>query len=76
MKDFAITAFVAVLVTKGEISFGMMLSIQYIVGALNSPVNQFIQFLQEYQDSQLSLSRLQEIYRVDDEDNKNKENIS
>lgn len=76
VKDFAITAFVAVLVTKGEISFGMMLSIQYIVGALNSPVNQFIQFLQEYQDSQLSLSRLQEIYRVDDEDNKNKENIS
>jgi len=67
MKNAIITAQVAALVIKGNISLGMMLSIQYIIGQLNSPVDQLIGFLRQYQDAKLSLDRLQEIYTKDDE---------
>ena len=67
MKNAIITALVAALVIKGNITLGMMLSIQYIIGQLNSPVDQLIGFVRQYQDAKLSLDRLQEIYNRDDE---------
>ena len=67
MKNAVITALVAALVIKGNITLGMMLSIQYIIGQLNSPVDQLIGFVRKYQDAKLSLDRLQEIYTKDDE---------
>ncbi len=67
MKNAIITALVAALVIKGNITLGMMLSIQYIIGQLNSPVDQLIGFVRKYQDAKLSLDRLQEIYIKDDE---------
>lgn len=67
MKNAIITALVAALVIKGNITLGMMLSIQYIIGQLNSPVDQLIGFLRQYQDAKLSLDRLQDIYTKDDE---------
>ena len=67
MKNAVITALVAALVIKGDITLGMMLSIQYIIGQLNSPIDQLIGFVRQYQDAQLSLERLQEIYTKDDE---------
>ena len=67
LKNAIITAFVAALVIKGEITLGMMLAIQYIIGQLNSPVDQLINFARQYQDAKLSLDRLQEIYSKDDE---------
>lgn len=67
-KNFIITAFVASLVIKGEITLGMMLSIQYIIGQLNSPVDQIISFVRQFQDANLSLDRLQEIYRKENEE--------
>lgn len=67
MKNAIITALVAALVIKGNITLGMMLSIQYIIGQLNSPVDQLIGFVRQYQDAKLSLDRLQEIYTKDDE---------
>lgn len=67
LKNAIITALVAALVIEGEITLGMMLSIQYIIGQLNSPVDQLIGFARQYQDARLSLDRLQEIYQKDDE---------
>ena len=67
MKNAIITALVAALVIKGNITLGMMLSIQYIIGQLNSPVDQLIGFVRKYQDAKLSLDRLQDIYIKDDE---------
>lgn len=67
MKNTVITALVAALVIKGDITLGMMLSIQYIIGQLNSPVDQLITFVRQYQDAKLSLERLQEIYQKVDE---------
>lgn len=67
MKNAVITALVAALVVKGNITLGVMLSIQYIIGQLNSPIDQLISFMRQYQDAKLSLDRLQEIYAKDDE---------
>lgn len=67
-KNMVITALVASFVIKGQITLGMMLAIQYIIGQLNSPVDQLIGFFRQWQDAKLSLSRLQEIYSKDDEE--------
>lgn len=67
LKNAVVTAVVAALVIKGDITLGMMLAIQYIIGQLNSPVDQLIGFARQYQDARLSLDRLQEIYLKEDE---------
>jgi len=67
VKNIVITAFVATLVVKGELTLGMMISIQYIIGQLNSPVEQIISFLRQIQDAKLSFNRLQEIQEKENE---------
>ncbi len=49
-KNIVITELVASLVVKGEMTLGMMLSVQYIIGQLNSPVNDLIAFARDMQD--------------------------
>ena len=46
-----------------------MLAIQYIIGQLNSPIDQFIGFMQSYQDAKISLERLGEIHNRENEEN-------
>jgi ATP-binding cassette subfamily B protein len=48
----------------------MMLSVQYIIGQLNSPLLQLIDFIKQFQDAKISLERLGEIHDKDDEENK------
>jgi ATP-binding cassette subfamily B protein len=66
-KNLLITGIVATAVIKGELTLGAMLAIQYILGALNSPIQQFTGFIQEFQDAKISLERLNEIHREKDE---------
>ncbi|RYD96227.1 MAG: peptidase domain-containing ABC transporter [Sphingobacteriales bacterium] len=66
-KNLLVTAIVATAVIKGELSLGAMLAIQYILGALNNPVQQFTGFIQELQDAKISLERLNEIHAEEDE---------
>lgn len=54
-KNIFITVFAATAVINGQISLGAMLAIQYIVGQLNSPVEQLIQFIYSLQDVKISL---------------------
>lgn len=68
LKNIGISCLSALLVIKGEISLGMMLSIQYIIGQLNSPLTQIVGFIQALQDAQISLERLQEIHGKKDEE--------
>lgn len=42
-------------------TLGMMLSVQYIIGQLNSPIDQLITFIRDMQDARLSVNRLGEI---------------
>jgi ATP-binding cassette subfamily B protein len=68
VKNILITVLSAKLVIDGEITLGMMLAISYIVGQLNSPISQLINFIREVQDAKISLDRLSEIHNKDDEE--------
>jgi ATP-binding cassette, subfamily B, bacterial len=69
LKNIFISVIAAKLVVQGNISLGVMLSIAYIIGQLNSPILQLVDFLQSYQDTKLSLERINEIHHKQDEEN-------
>ncbi|NJB70332.1 ATP-binding cassette subfamily B protein [Saonia flava] len=75
LKNILITVLSAKLVIDGEITLGMMLAISYIVGQLNSPVSQLIEFIKEVQDAKISLERLSEIHNKEDEEDNNENKI-
>jgi len=68
LKNIFITFLSATAVVNGEITLGMMLSIQYIVGQLNAPLGNFISFIQLWQDAKISLERLWQVHSKEDED--------
>jgi len=69
MKDILVSFLSAKLVLSGNLTLGMMLSVQYIIGQLNSPLMQLIDFIRQYQDASISLERLAEIHDKEDEEN-------
>ncbi|WP_106791213.1 peptidase domain-containing ABC transporter [Aquimarina sp. Aq78] len=75
LKNILITVFSAKLVIDGDITLGMMLAITAIVGQLNAPISQLINFLRELQDAQISLERLGEIHNKEDEEHPGDEKI-
>jgi ATP-binding cassette, subfamily B, bacterial len=66
-RNILIAFLAARAVIHGEMTFGMMLATQYIVGQLNSPIGRLMEFIYSAQDARLSLERMQEIYRHRDE---------
>jgi ATP-binding cassette subfamily B protein len=68
VKNIFITVFAATAVINGEITLGAMLAVQYIVGQLNSPIDQLMSFLYSMQDVKISLDRINEIHQRPDED--------
>ncbi|MCZ4243533.1 peptidase domain-containing ABC transporter [Pedobacter punctiformis] len=67
LKNLLITFYCAKAVINGEITFGVMISTQFIIGMLNAPVVQFIQFIISFQFAKISFLRLNEIHQLDDE---------
>ena len=74
-KNIIITALVAKLVIDGQMTLGMMMAVQYIIGQLNGPVDQLITFTRETQDAKLSLERLSEVHDKEDEEGKDEQRI-
>lgn len=76
VKNIFITVIAAKSVVDGDMTLGMMLAVQYIIGQLNSPIDQLISFFNLTQDAKISLDRLGEIHlRKDEEDiNDSKQN--
>lgn len=70
-KNLLITAMSAMAVIDGNMSLGMMLSVQYIIGQLNAPVEQLMNYIYAMQDVNISLERINEIHSMDDEDDAN-----
>ncbi len=62
LKNILITFFCAKSVIDGQMTLGMMLSVQYIIGQLNVPISNFVGFMQSMQDAKISLGRLAEIH--------------
>ncbi len=70
IKNILITVFAATAVINGQITLGAMLAIQYIVGQLNSPIDQFMSFIYSLQDVKISLERINEIHEGKNEETK------
>lgn len=69
VKNILITVLAATAVIHGSMTLGMMLAVQYIIGQLNSPVEQLIQFIYSWQDVSISLDRMNEIHTETNEEN-------
>lgn len=67
LKNIGIIFLSAKLVIDGELTLGMMLSISAIVGGLDGPIFQLINFIREAQDAKIALERLGEIHDKQDE---------
>ncbi len=68
LKNIFISFLAAKQVIDGEISLGMMMAVQYIIGQLNTPISQLINLLHTAQDAKISLERMGEIHNKEDEE--------
>ena len=68
IKNILITVIAATSVINGGITLGTMLAIQYIIGQLNSPVEQIMSFIYSMQDVKISLTRINEIHNGKNEE--------
>lgn len=75
IKNIFITILSAKLVIDGQITLGMMMAISYIIGQLNAPIQQLINFIYVWQDAKIALERLSEIHEKNDEENNTEEKI-
>lgn len=67
-KNIFITFLSATAVIEGQMTLGTMLAVQYIIGQLNSPIEQLISLLQGWQNAKISMDRLNEIHTLEDEE--------
>jgi ATP-binding cassette subfamily B protein len=70
LTNLFITFYCAKSVINGTITFGVMISTQFIIGQLNGPVMQFISFIQAAQYAKVSFLRLNEIHQLEEEEEK------
>jgi len=75
-KSILITLLAAKAVVDGQMTLGMMLAVQYMVGQLNAPLQQFIGFIRSAQDAKISLERLSEIHHQPNEDEQQEQSFS
>ncbi len=68
LKNIIITITSATAVINGSLTIGMMLAVQYIIGQLNSPIEQLMKFIYSIQDVKISLERINEIHKKDNEE--------
>lgn len=68
LTNLFITFYCAKAVIRGEITFGVMISTQFIIGMLNGPIMQFISFIQSAQYAKISFLRLNEIHELEEEE--------
>jgi ATP-binding cassette subfamily B protein len=67
-KNILISVLAAQAVIKGEMSLGMMLAVQYIIGHMNAPLESLVQFMLAAQEAKISLERMNEIHQRPDEE--------
>lgn len=68
LKDILISFIAAMAVINGQMTLGMMLAVQYIIGQMNGPLNQMMGFIRSAQDARISLERLGEIHQQENEE--------
>ncbi len=68
LKNILIFYIAATAVVQNNMTLGTLLSISYIIGQTNGPLEQLINFIKAAQDAKLSMDRLQEIHQIEEED--------
>jgi len=68
LKNILVTFLSAYFVVNGNMTIGGLLSVSYIIGQMNSPINQLIEFIRSFQEAKLSISRLEEINDIHGEE--------
>ena len=68
IKNMGIVFFCAMAVIRGEITFGIMISTQFIIGMLSGPLIQFINFVISAQYAKISFLRINEIRLLESEE--------
>jgi len=68
VTNILITITSATAVLQGNMTLGMMLAVQYIIGQLNVPVSQLIGFSRMSQDAKMSIDRLAEVHNMEAEE--------
>ena len=76
VKNILITVLAATSVIGGNMTLGAMLAVQYIIGQLNSPVEQLMAFIYSLQDVRISLERINEIHSRDNEESADNQSTS
>lgn len=66
-KNIVITIVAAQSVIHGQMSLGMMLAVQYIIGQMNAPLESLVQFILAAEEAKISLERMNEIHQKADE---------
>jgi ATP-binding cassette subfamily B protein len=75
-KNILIIFVAADSVVRGDMTLGMLVAVQYIIGTLNSPIDQMITFFRSAQDAKISLERLGEIHQKEEEDKPEEPKVS
>lgn len=68
VKNVFISFISAKAVINGEMSLGMMMSVQFIIGQLQGPIKAFISLTHAHQDAKISIERLSEVHDAKDEE--------
>lgn len=76
LKNILVTFLSAYYVVNGKMTLGAMMSVSYIIGQMNSPINQLVNFFRSLQDARLSMERLSEVQETPDEEQANQLHIS
>lgn len=74
LKNVGLTFLTAKLVIDGQMSLGMMISVQFIIGQLNTPTQEIIRFIQSLQMAYISFMRINQVNSIEDEQNKDSDN--
>lgn len=75
LKNILVTFLAATYVVQGHMTLGALLSVSYIIGQMNSPVNQLVSFFRSLQDAKLSLERLNEVQNHETEEQEDQKPI-
>lgn len=68
LKNILISFIAAREVINGQLTLGVLLSISYILGQTNGPLQQLVDFVKAAQDARLSMDRMREIHNKNNED--------
>lgn len=68
LRDILILFIAAKATISGTMTLGTLLAIQYILGQLAMPLERVMQYISKYQDTKLSLERINKIFAIQNEE--------